>query len=229
MVAGSCEVTDITTSDQISFRPGKEFIAEAPNHWYLPTSIMTPLESAVVKADAALTSTPLHGTTVVIIMTDGEPSCNTDSTNVIATVSKWNTSGTKTYVVGLPGSEPAKDFLTELAVSGGTNTFFVPDEPAALQNKISTIVKKIAKKGLKTCTINLHPKQGADLANLHLIVDEGGVEKEVLRQFSGGGGWSVSADGTVATLEGALCNMAINGRFVSIRFDFGCVNAPILL
>jgi hypothetical protein len=130
--------------------------------------------------------------------------------------------------VGLPASSDASAFLTQVAVAGGTTDFISPDDPSALQKQISTIVVDTVKTSLKSCTINLQQDKSADLANLHLIATEKGKVGEVLRKFAGGG-WSVNADGTVATLEGKLCEYAKNGRFESIRFDFGCVVVPIIL
>ncbi|MBN1652691.1 MAG: VWA domain-containing protein [Deltaproteobacteria bacterium] len=228
LAMGSCEVSDISSTDQISFRSGPEFAAEAPNQWLLIGATGTPLGNAVIRADEALASITLQGTVAVLIMTDGEPNCGTDMASVISTVSKWTTSGISSYVVGLPGSEAASDFLTDLAVAGGTADFIVPDDPAALLAEISKIVTQTVKTGLKSCTITLEQDEGADLENLHLIVMENGQEKEVLQKF-GGGGWSVTPDGTVATLEGRLCEDAKNGRFESVRFDFGCVEVPILI
>ena len=63
---------------------------------------------------------------------------------------------------------------------------------------------------------------------MHLIVLENGEEKEVLQQYRDGG-WSVTPDGTVATLDGQLCEDAKNGRFESVWADFGCVEVPILI
>jgi hypothetical protein len=226
--ANSCEVTEITSTDQISFRSALEFITELPKQWFLQGTQGTPLGAAVVRADAALSTSTFTGATAVLVMTDGEPNCQTVNADVISAVTKWNTNGIKTYVVGLPGSTEASAFLTQVAVAGGTTDFISPDDPSALQTEISTIVTDTVKTSLKSCTINLQQDASADLANLHLIASENGKEGEILKQFPGGG-WSVSADGAVATLEGKLCEYAQNGRFESIRFDFGCVVVPIIL
>lgn len=225
--SSTCEVSDITATDQISFRPGPKFIAELPNLWF-QNARGTPLGAAVIQADAALSAATSKGATAVLIMTDGQPNCETVNADVISTVSKWNQTGIKTYVVGLPGSADASALLTEVAVAGGTVSFISPDDPVALQKEISTIVTDTVKTSLKSCTINLQQEEKADLANLHLIAVENGKEGEVLKKFSGGG-WSVSDDGAVANLEGKLCEYAKNGRFESIRFDFGCVVVPIIL
>lgn len=223
-----CEVTDITAADQINFRPAAEFITELPNQWILLGVGMTPIELAVKKADAALSNSSLVGNVAVVIMTDGEPDCGDDINNVNAIVSGWASKGIKTYVVGLPGSTAASTILTQLATSGGTGNYFEPNDPAALQAEFSTISAETVKRGISSCVINLVQTADADIDKLQMIVTENGEERNVLRQMSGGG-WSVSPDGKVATMEGSVCEDAKNGRFEAVRFDFGCMDIPILM
>ncbi len=228
LIGESCVVTDITADDQLNFQPAADFIAAMPDLWFLTGAGMTPLEEAVNKADAALTSTTFEGAVAVVIMTDGEPSCGDSPQNVNATVARWLANGISTYVVGLPGSQGAADLLNQLATTGGTGNYLEPNDPAALQTELGSIVTETIKSGLKSCEINLEQEEDADVEKLHLVVTEEGVEKDVPKQLSGGG-WSVNADGTVATLDGTLCEDAKNGRFESVRFDFGCVELPIFI
>ncbi len=226
----SCFVSDITSPDQINFREGPAFINELQTGIYsvLTGAGMTPLELAVTEADAAISSGTFDGAVAVVIMTDGEPTCGDFAPNIDAIVSRWLSSGIKTYVVGLPGSAPAEGLLTQIAVTGGTDRFIVPDDPAALQAELASIAGETVKVGLSSCEINFQQEQDADIEKLHLVVTEQGVLKDVPKQLTGGG-WSVNADGTVATLEGTLCEDAMNGRFESVRFDFGCVELPIFI
>ncbi|MBN1654704.1 MAG: VWA domain-containing protein [Deltaproteobacteria bacterium] len=224
----SCDVSDITSSDQINFTPAPQFISQLPQQWFLNGAGMTPLELAVAKANAALSSATLTGTVAVVIMTDGEPTCADNMAVVEATIADWASRGIKTYVVGLPGSAGASAVLNQLAAAGGTNSLIEPSDPAALQAQFSTIVTETIKSGITSCVINLVQTRDADIEKLQMIVVEDGEEKNVLREMAGGGGWSVTPDGTVATLEGSLCDDAKNGRFESIRFDFGCLDIPTL-
>jgi hypothetical protein len=224
----SCNVTDITASDQINFTSAAEFIAALPNHWVGGAISLTPIEAAIKSADAALSSATLSGTTVVVLMTDGEPDCGDNIDNANAIVAAWAAKGIKTYIVGLPGSSGADAVLTQLAQSGGTGNYFGTDDPAALQAQFATIVTEITKRGITSCTINLQQTADADIEKLQMIVTEKGQEYSVQRQMADGGGWTVSADGKVATMTGALCDDAKNGRFESVRFDFGCVDIPPL-
>lgn len=227
MSAGSCVVTDITADDQINFVPAAQFIAELPDQWLLQGAGMTPLETGVSQADAAIASATLEGPIVVVIMTDGQPNCDTQQANVEAIIARWLQNGIKTYVIGLPGSSEAADLLNQLAVTGGTGAYLETNDPATLQAEISTIVTETIKTGLSSCDIELVQTEDADLEKLHLVVEENGQLMDVPPQLGGGGGgWSINADGSLATLTGQLCEDAKAGRFDTVRFDFGCVDLP---
>jgi hypothetical protein len=60
--------------------------------------------------------------------------------------------------------------------------------------------------------INLVQTKDADIDKLQMVVMENGEEKSVLRDRPAEG-WSVTPDGTVAMLEGGLCEDAKNRRF----------------
>jgi hypothetical protein len=228
---GSCNVTEITADDQLNFRPASQFVSELPNYNRLPGEGMgmTPLEKGVVQADAALATANLTGPIAVVIMTDGEPNCDTDVNNVNNIIAGWSAKGIKTYVVGLPGSQAASGILNQLAQTGGTDSYIEPNDPAALQAKFETIVSETVKQGLKSCVITLQRTENADTEKLVMVVVENGAEYKVPRDMGNGSGWSVNAEGTVATLQGALCEEAKGGRFESVSFSFGCVELPILI
>jgi hypothetical protein len=223
----SCTVSDITASDQINFMPAAQFITTLPNQ-FVAILGLTPIEASIIAANGALSSATLKGNTVVVLMTDGEPDCQDNMDNANSVVAGWAAKGIKTYVVGLPGSAAADAILYQLAQSGGTNNYFSPDDPAALQAQFATIITEITKRGISSCTINLVQTADTDIEKLQMIVMEKGQEYSVQRQMANGGGWTVSADGKVATMTGALCDDAKNGRFDSVRFDFGCVDIPVL-
>jgi hypothetical protein len=190
---------------------------------------MTPLEKGVVQADAALAAATLTGPIAVVIMTDGEPTCNDNVDNVNNIIASWSAKGIKTYVVGLPGSQAASGILNQLAQTGGTDSYIEPDDPAALQAKFETIVSETVKQGLKSCDITLQRTEDADPEKLIMVVVENGGEFQVPRDMGNGAGWSVNPEGTVATMYGGLCDQAKGGRFDSVSFSFGCVDLPIVV
>ncbi len=225
--AGSCAVDTIDQPDEISFRPGAQFISELPNQWRLQGSGMTPLETGVMRAQDAISGNSFNGPLAIVILTDGEPNCGTTNQNVIDQVTQWSTQGYKTYVVGLPGAQGASSLLDQLAVAGGTGNYIDPGDPATLQMKLSDIVSTIVKQGIDSCDIALNPP--AEVPDkLHLVVTENGVDQDVPRDLGSGAGWSVTSDGGSVTLNGSLCEDAMGGRFESLRFEFGCVDLPPL-
>lgn len=59
----------------------------------------------------------------VIVLTDGEPNCETDAALLTMLPAYWNEKGVKTHVLGLPGSDQAADLLNAIANAGGTGEF----------------------------------------------------------------------------------------------------------
>lgn len=65
----------------------------------------------------------LDGETFVVLLTDGEETCRTDEVSQLLNVDAPNALqllGIRTFVIGVPGSENASEFLSALAVAGGT-------------------------------------------------------------------------------------------------------------
>ena len=155
-------VAPITGQGQIPFMPGAQFLTAWDMHWAaMPPglAIGTPLEEAFMRADEALTSTPLTGATIVVAFTDGAPNCFTDSGGGIGGLpigpaagglpgqqptsdfekmraADWLAmKGIKTYVVGLPGAQGVQ-VLNDIAVSGGTMSYIVPENSMGLETKL---------------------------------------------------------------------------------------------
>lgn len=225
--ANSCIVTTIDQPDQISFRPAPDFIIELPNQWLLQGGGGTPLQSGVESGAQALTTTTFVDPVVVVILTDGEPNCQTQPQVVLDQVTAWSAQGIDTHVVGLPGSQGAADLLNQLAAAGGTSTYIDPVDPAQLQMRLSTIFSSTIKVGFDSCTITLDPPPEAP-EKLHLVATQGGVEQDVPRDLSKTAGWSINAAGDTVTLEGQLCEMAKDGKFEELSFKYGCVDLPPL-
>jgi hypothetical protein len=80
--------------------------------------------------------------------------------------------------------------------------------------------------GYEEFTIAINPP--ADVPeDLHLVVTEGGYEKDMPHVFdTGDEAWTVSDDGAVVELVGDVCEAAKAPTYESIRFEFGCVELP---
>lgn len=232
--SGTCGVTPITAADQIDFTPGATFLATftgaantAPPYAPVPNGL-TPLKEGLEQAQAALASSTLDGLTSVIVITDGDPNCEWDAAVSRQIVADWLTQGIRTYVIGLPGTSGTGDaVLRDLAMTGGTGTYITPTDALTLEQQLRMIATETVRVGFNSCEITIDPPAEAP-EKLHLVVTEGGVDQDVAPDIDPNGGWSISADGSLVTLEGWLCDDAKSARFEELRFEFGCVDLPPL-
>jgi hypothetical protein len=225
---GACAVAPIGTSPQIAIEPGAMFLTEFQGHFSAAgwkTILGTPLELGLAAASAALTPPPTPGLSAVVVLTDGAPNCGKSTlAQVEPPIVAMAALGIKTYVIGLPGSASAAALLNGLAVAGGTTQYYSPSDPMDLQNQLTSI----ASNTVDQCTLTLSPPP-ADPSMVHLIVTDtanpAGVQ--IPRSTDGGGdGWTLSANGTTATLLGSICTNAKDGDYTSITFVYGCSNVP---
>ncbi len=219
-------VDAIGKAPQIAIEPGKKFITDFQGHfaakgWSL--ILGTPTVLALKAADTALPNpSPLKGQRAVVILTDGAPTCNTVQADILAPIQDMLTRGIKTYVIGLPGSANAATLLDAMAMAGGTTSYLSPSDPIALE----TALAQITSSTIDQCTISLTP-QPPDLNEVYLIATDpahpGGVE---IPRTDGGDGWTLSADGTTATLTGDVCTTAKAGGYTTLQFVYGCPSLP---
>ena len=224
-VANACSVTTIDQPDQLDFMPAEDFITGLPMRSQEGLGNGTPLGEGVARAAEAISSRMFSDPLVVIVMTDGEPNCNTDPQAVIDQVSTWQAASIPTYVVGLPGAQPAADLLNQVAASGGTDQYIDPANPEDLEERLRAAISTTVRAGFDSCTFKLEPAAEAP-EKLHLIVTQEGAESDVPRDWSPTATWTINADGTQVDLEGQLCDMAKDGTFERLRFVFGCVDVP---
>jgi len=221
-----CSKVDlIGTPPQINIEPGAMFVTDFKNHFSAPgwTLILgTPTKVALDNTNLALPDpSPLMGQRAVVLVTDGAPTCDTLQADILAPVQAMFSRGIKTFVVGLPGSAGAAASLNAIAMAGGTTSFVSPSDPMALQTEFAQIASGV----LGTCTITLMPPP-QDPNLVHLIVTDAanpnGIE---IPRVTSGDGWTLSADGKTATLDGAVCTTAKAGGYTSIKFLYGCPTA----
>jgi hypothetical protein len=248
----ACGVNPIDQADQIKFGPASAFLTEAPMKWRFngffntaPAAMggammmpaagaivgATPLGEGVRRAAEAIMMTKFEGPLVVVILTDGEPNCDTDPQQVIQQVTTWQQQSIATHVIGLPGSQGASQFLTNLAMAGGTDNFLDPASAMELEMKLRGILTSTVRQGFESCVFHLD-KATEVPDKLHLVITEGGADKDVPRDLSNqpnwgaDAGWSISKEGDAVEIKGRLCELAKEGAYESIRFDYGCVELP---
>jgi hypothetical protein len=224
-------VEPIEGPQQIPFQPGMQFLQSWQTHWAnrLPFGIGTPMNEAFDRADIAIQSAMLTGQLAVIAFTDGEPNCIPDPMSTMVPTmlepdraADWLAKRQiKTYMVGLPGAMGVQ-ILDQVAMSGGTMKYILPDDPAQLEMVLKSIVEETVKSGFDSCSINLMP--AAEVPDeLLMIVEETGAGKA---QVPRDRGWTLSADGAHVEITGPLCDQAMTGRFSSITFEYACPDVP---
>jgi hypothetical protein len=124
--------------------------------------------------------------------------------------------GIKTFVIGVPGSEPYDMVLDRLAVEGGTaraaEPFYYPvatPDTAALAAVFAQIVARTG----AGCVFTL-ANQPASLAGVRVILND------ALVPAGGTDGWSLS--GTTLTLHGASCSSVQTAGAPSLELVDGC-------
>jgi hypothetical protein len=238
-------VQPIDGPQQIPFQPGPQFLTAWQAHWgNRPPgdNIGTPMQEAFDRADVAIKGATLTGQTLVVAFTDGEPNCFPYDDGVGAMpattitgiptmtepmhAAEWlSTSMIKTYMVGLPGANGVQ-ILNDVAVSGGTMQYIVPDDPTQLEMKLREVVEETIKSGFNSCSISLNPAANPP-EKLLMLVEEGGMLQNVPHEAGAdGAGWTINDDGTHVEITGALCDDAMGGRFTAITFEYGCPDVP---
>jgi hypothetical protein len=129
--------------------------------------------------------------------------------------------GIVTYAVGLPGSNTAATFLNALASAGGTGSYLSPRDSTELEQALSTI----ASNTIDRCTITLTPPP-PDPAKVYLMTTTASKPDGESVPQSATNGWSLSADGSTATLEGTVCANAKAGAYATLEFVYGCPALP---
>jgi hypothetical protein len=141
-----CGVAPLSSGQQFDFEPGKDFAArwESTAESRSPVG-STPLGHAFQEADfhieSACNAGLLDGHFRVIILTDGQPTCNEDPDLFTRLPREWRLLGIQTLVFGLPGSQSAADLLNEIAGVGGSGHYKAADTPGALDQGFYNAVR----------------------------------------------------------------------------------------
>jgi len=109
------------------------------------TPIFSALDGALMWASAYQAAHPPPSQQmVVVLVTDGEPTSCAQSTRDVNNISAlaanaFMTSGVRTYTVGLSDSMTGLGFLTQIAMAGGGQAFFVTDGPTSATELIAAL------------------------------------------------------------------------------------------
>jgi hypothetical protein len=220
--SGGCVVPSIDSDDQIRFLPGSTFLAAWDN--FMATNAPgggTPLPGALMAADQALSSSTLSGTTRVVVLTDGVPSCT--GTALDSLPAAWLMQGIQTHVVGLPGSESAAATLDLIAAAGGTTAHLRPDDSRTLRRQFAGIISESVTSALSSCTIPVDPA-APNVDDVQVVVTQDGERQVAERDLGEGGGWRIDDEGTEIEFFGAFCDKGLAGDYDRISIELGCVD-----
>ena len=135
------------SSSQIYWQPVSSFLTAWDAYWNNPATnqllLGTPIEDAFKQGAAAISTSNLPGTFVVLFLTDGESTCLAfdaafPAVDAPQQAQMWAAAGIKTYVVSV--APPMGTFNDTVAQAGGTSPALNPTDTTQLTDAIQSIV-----------------------------------------------------------------------------------------
>lgn len=134
-----CGVPEFASSLQFGWQLAGDFLTAWNEQAVRPVG-GTPLGQAFLAADQAIANAQERGLLEdrfnVMVLTDGEPNCDTDPALLSELPAKWLERGVKTHVLGLPGSDAAAHLLQSIAEAGGTEHFVSLGSTRELEDEV---------------------------------------------------------------------------------------------
>lgn len=212
----------------------------------------TPIVGAVMRAFAYLQKNAAQfvGNKFVVLLTDGGESCDPNAMPLLVEKTiEANAIGIRTFVLGAPGSEQYRAFLSQLAYNGGTAlspTCTHASTPADqgdchmdmtqpgtdFATELAKNLAAISSQAL-SCEFDIPPPQdGAVLdpnkVNVNYTPGSGGAPLEIPRNDNvncndlSNNGWQYSQDGKKIVLCGSACQTVKNDPKAKISIVLGC-------
>ena len=210
----------------------------------------TPTHGAYLFGVEQLSATKLEGAPVILLITDGTPTCTlscectednvpVDSEPLIAEAAEAFANGVRTFVIGSPGSEETRDVLSQLASEGGTARpgcsnagpefchFDMTTEPDLAKGLAQALDEIGMSLGSCEYPIPAPPAGQAldpDLVNV-LYTPEGADTETIARDPSSDDcteGWQYAADGEHIVLCGDACERVRAEPNGTVEVLFGC-------
>lgn len=207
----------------------------------------TPTHDAYVFGLQQLVNSPIQGNKFVLLITDGAPTyalnCNgtgqdpVDNTALVNQVASAAGAGVRTFVVGSPGSETARESLSQMATAGGTAQAGCSDSgpnychfdmttATDFGQALASALADISGQTL-SCTYDIpDPGAGQTIDKTKVNVEytpPGGSPETIGKDSSGncGDGWDYSTDGSQIILCGATCDR-VKAEGGDVKVIFGC-------
>jgi von Willebrand factor type A domain len=218
----------------------------------------TPTHAAYEFGIEQLEASMLAGSRFLVLITDGIPTftlecegdgqTRVDGAPLIASVDeRYRGEDIKTFVIGSPGSEPAREELSKMAFVGGTGAAGCSTDTAAnchfdmttaedFSAALNQALGDIAEAALGCDYAVPEPPTGRsriDLNDVSVVVESGGNPiSEFQRSTSAScdSGWQYNNDQTSIVLCRATCDeltrLVNDEQDISVRVKFGCALTP---
>jgi hypothetical protein len=139
-----------------------------------------------------------------------------DDVATIDAVRAFKNLGIKTFVLGVPGSDPYAELLSTLATEGGTakigtDKYYRVDSTD--KQAFGKALAQVAAKIVASCTIDLK-EPPVDDKRVNVYLDEVALPKEPVN------GWKL--EGKTVTLLGTACKSVLAGDVLDVRVIAGC-------
>ena len=137
-----------------------------------------------------------------------------DQLATVTAVSKMEAAGVKVYVIGIPGSTPYAEVLTDMAFAGGTATATAPYYYDVQDlSTLGSVLQSIAGAAV-SCDITIaNPPATEDETNVYF------GQQEIVSDPTNGWTWSAP---NVITLHGAACTELQSGQVSQVQVVTGC-------
>jgi hypothetical protein len=187
------------------------------------TNLSTPTTATINAAVAYLKTVGDRANKAILLATDGLPNCaagrdwaTDDMTGATQAAAAAKKAGFPVYVVGIG---PSVSNLNNLAVSGGTSSYY----PATSTTALNTALRTIAKVVTMTCRIQANTLP-PDKDQVTVYVDQSLVPQDDTN------GWAFDpTDPTysIIVLTGDYCQQVLAGATAEVQINFGCSDASL--
>lgn len=213
-ISGGCSVDSVLVEPALNQRTSilAEIDRNSPNG-------STPIPGALKKAKEYFSSKSVNPDgRYVLIATDGSPSnrCSGGSASQaieksIDAIAALKADGINSYVLGLDISN-AEDFLSKMAVAGGTVQHHTANSPDKLAMVLDEIIGQVA---VVSCSFKLAQKP-ANEDDINVTIGTRTLDRD------SADGWSYNSTSNTISLLGAACDGLKDGNDTNINVDLGC-------
>jgi hypothetical protein len=209
---------------------------------------LTPIVGAVTLGYNHLYTNAFVGRKYLVLITDGKETCAEGMVDpfLINTVPNALAVGIRTFVIGAPGSEPARSLLSRIAYNGGTASsptcthkalpadigdchFDLTDPSVDLSTALGQALDKVSRDAL-TCEYDVPTAESGpvDLGKVNVVYTPANgtpqtVPQDASKECQLADGWQYAPGGNRIVLCGPACDKLKNDTTGSVSIQLGCL------